>query len=199
VLEAVQLEHAESLTCTDTPLAVVAPHVLLLLLEAASLKLQAYAPTYKTLMHPPYELAPSDLSSGPSPLVLTALLLEQPEPRTITDILLADVDSHVLLLMLEAASFKLQAYEPTCKALIDPPYELAAKVCCIPESLLNMLPLVLEAVQLEQAESLTCTDTPLADVVPHVLLLLLEAASLKLQAYAPTYMTLIDPPYEFAP
>jgi hypothetical protein len=59
--------------------------------------------------------------------------------------------------------------------------------------------LVLEAVQLEQAELLTCTDTPLADVAPHVLLLLPEAASLKLQAYEPTCNTLIDPPYEFAP
>ena len=53
--------------------------------------------------------------------------------------------------------------------------------------------------QFEHAESLTCTETPLADVVPHMLLLLLEAAKLKLQAYPPTYKTLIDPPYEFAP
>ena len=58
---------------------------------------------------------------------------------------------------------------------------------------------MLKALQFEHAESLTCTETPLADVVPHMLLLLLEAALLKLQAYAPTYNTLIDPPYEFAP
>jgi hypothetical protein len=199
VLDALQLEQAESLTWTDTPLANVAPHVLLLLLEAASLKLQAYAPTYTALVHPPYEFAPSDLSSGPSPLVLTALLLEQPERRTITDISLAVVDSHVLLLLLRAASFKLQEYDPTYKTLIDPPYELTAKVCCMKELLLNMRPVELEAVQLEQAESLTWTDTPLADVAPHVLLLLLEAASLKLQAYDPIYNTLIEPPYEFAP
>ncbi len=30
-------------------------------------------------------------------------------------------------------------------------------------------------------------------------MLLLEAASLKLQAYEPIYKTLIEPPYEFAP
>ncbi len=37
VLKALQFEHAESLTCTETPLADVAPHMLLLLLEAAML------------------------------------------------------------------------------------------------------------------------------------------------------------------
>ncbi len=74
--------------------------------------------------------------------------------------------------------------------LIDPQYEFAPT---------DLPMLVLEAVQLEQAESLTWTDTPLADVAPHVLLLLLEAASFKLQAYEPIYKTLIEPPYEFAP
>jgi hypothetical protein len=57
---------------------------------------------------------------------------------------------------------------------------------------------VLEALQFEHAESLTRTDKPLADVAPHTLLLL-DAAMLKLQAYAPTYNTLIDPPYKFVP
>jgi hypothetical protein len=41
------------MTCTETPLAVVAPHILRLLLETAKLKLQAYVPTYKTLIDPP--------------------------------------------------------------------------------------------------------------------------------------------------
>ena len=58
---------------------------------------------------------------------------------------------------------------------------------------------MLKALQFQHAESLTCTDKPLADVASHLLLLLLEAARLELQAYAPTYNTLIDPPYEFAP
>jgi hypothetical protein len=59
---------------------------------------------------------------------------------------------------------------------------------------------VLKALQFEHTESLTCTETPLADVVPHMLLLLLlEAPLFQLQAYAPTYNTLIDPPYKFAP
>jgi hypothetical protein len=46
--------------------------------------------------------------------------------------------------------------------------------------------------QLEQGASLTLTLTPLADVTPHVLLLL--SALLKLQAFAPMYMIFIDPP-----
>jgi hypothetical protein len=44
---------------------------------------------------------------------------------------------------------------------------------------------------LEQGASLTLTLTPLADVTPHVLLL---AAILKLQGFAPKCTTLIDPP-----
>jgi hypothetical protein len=38
------------------------------------------------------------------------------------------------------------------------------------------------------------TLTPLADVTPHVLLLGLLSALLELQAFAPMYMALIDPP-----
>jgi hypothetical protein len=60
VLIALQFEHGESLTWTATSVADVAPHALLLLLEAALLKLQEYDPTYKTLIDPPYEFAPSD-------------------------------------------------------------------------------------------------------------------------------------------
>jgi hypothetical protein len=181
-----QFEHAESLTCTDKLFADVAPHMLLLL-EAAMLKLQAYAPTYNTLIDPPYEFAPKDWV----PLVLKALQFEHAESLTCTDKPLADVASHMLLLLLlEAALLKLQAYAPTYNTLIDPPYEFA------PE---DWVPLVLEALQSEHAELLTCTDKPLDDVASHMLLLLLEAAWLQLQAYAPTYNTLIDPPYEFAP
>ena len=60
VVKALQFEHPESLTCTETPLAVVASHILRLLLEAASLKLHAYPPMYKTRIDPPYEFAPKD-------------------------------------------------------------------------------------------------------------------------------------------
>jgi hypothetical protein len=58
LLKALQFEHAESLTCTDTPLTEVASHLLLLLLETAKLKLHAYAPTYNALIDPPYDLVP---------------------------------------------------------------------------------------------------------------------------------------------
>jgi hypothetical protein len=115
---------------------------------------------------------------------------EHTESLTCTDTPFADVASHLLLLLLEVVSVKLQAYAPTYNTLIDPPYEFAPK---------ESRPLELKALQFENAKSLTCTDTPLADVSPHLLLLLLETALLKLQEYAPTYNTLIDPPYEFAP
>jgi hypothetical protein len=55
------------------------------------------------------------------------------------------------------------------------------------------MPVVVEALQLEQGASLTLTLTPLADVAPQVLLLGLLAATLKLQAYAPTWNE-NDPP-----
>ncbi len=186
VLKALQLEHPESLTCTETPLAVVVSHILLLLLEASWLELQAYAPTYKTLIDPPYEFAPKDELL----LLLKALQLEHPESPTCTETPLAVVASHILLLLLLTAALKLQAYAPTYKTLIDPPYEFAPK---------ESSSLVLKALQFEHPESLTCTEMPLAVVAPDILRLLLESASLRLQAYAPTYKTLIDPPYEFAP
>jgi hypothetical protein len=91
----------------------------------------------------------------------------------------------MLLLLLDAAKLKLQAYAPTYNTLIDPPYEFAPS---------EPVPLVLKAMQFEHPESLTCTETPRTDVAPHMLLLLLEAATLKLQAYAPTYNTFNDPP-----
>ncbi len=182
-----QFEHAESLTCTETPLADVAPHMLLLLLEPKLLKLQAYAPTCNTLIDPPYEFAPKDMV----PLVLKALQCEHVESLTCTETSLADVAPHVMLLLLKPRLLPLQAYAPIYNTLIDPPYEFAPKDA--------NLSLVLKALQFEHAESLTCTETPLADVAPHVMLLLLEAEFPKLQAYAPTYNTLIDPPYEFAP
>jgi hypothetical protein len=55
------------------------------------------------------------------------------------------------------------------------------------------MPLVVEALQLEQGASLTLTLTPLADVAPQVLLLELLVAELRLQAYAPTWNE-NDPP-----
>ena len=123
MLKALQFEHPESLTCTETPLAVVAPHMLRLLLEAASLQLQAYAPMYKTLIDPPYEFVPKDSRL----LLLKALQLEHPESLTCTETPLAVVASHILRLLLETASLRLQAYAPMYKTLIDPPYEFAPK------------------------------------------------------------------------
>jgi hypothetical protein len=61
-----------------------------------------------------------------------------------------------------------------------------------------MPPLLVRAPQLEQGASLTLTLTPLADVASHTLLLGLLAVTLKLQAFAPMYTTLIDPPRAFA-
>ena len=172
VLKALQFEHAESLTCTETPFADVTPHMLLLLLGALWLRLQAYAPTYNTLIDPPYEFAPEDAV----PLVLTAVQFEHAESLTCTETSLADVAPHVMLLLLEAEFPKLQAYAPTYNTLIDPPYEFAPK---------DWVPLVLKALQFEHAESLTYTKTLLADVAPQVLRLL-PLESLRLQAYAPT-------------
>ena len=98
VVKALQFQHAESLTCTDTPLADVAPQ-LLLLLEAELVELQAYAPMYKALIEPPYEFVPKD----ERPLLLKALQFQHAESLTCTDTPLADVASHLLLLLLEAA------------------------------------------------------------------------------------------------
>jgi hypothetical protein len=180
MLTALQLEQPESLTCTDAPLTMVSSHVLLL--EALLLKLQEYAPTYNALIAPPYEFAPRD----PPMELLKARQLEQPESLTCIDTPLTLVASHLLLL--EEMKPKLQEYAPTYSALIAPPYKFAPK---------DVLSELLKALQLEQPESLTCTDTPLTLVASH--LLLLEAVLLKLQEYAPTYSAFIAPPYEFAP
>jgi hypothetical protein len=173
VLNARQFQHAESLTCTDRPIADVASH----LLDAALLKLQAYAPTYNTLMDPPNEFAPND----PSPLLLKALQLEHVESLTCTDNPLANVASHVLLLLpvLMGALLKLQAYAPTNNTLMDPPYEFAPSENCP-----TVVRVVAEA--LESSEKVLCTRTrtPLTFVAPHVLLLIPPAA-LRLQVYAP--------------
>jgi hypothetical protein len=50
---------------------------------------------------------------------------------------------------------------------------------------------------LEQAKLLTCSETPLADVSSQTLEL--PEVKLKLQAYAPMYTMLINPPYKFIP
>jgi hypothetical protein len=124
--------------------------------------------------------------------VLKALQFEQAESLTCTETPIADVASHMLLLLLLEAAW-LQAYAPTYNTLIDPPYEFAPKESR-PLVLKDWVPVVLKALQFEHAESLTCTETLLADVAPHILLLMLTPKTLKLQAYAPTYNTLIDPP-----
>jgi hypothetical protein len=173
LVKALQFKHAESLTRTETPLAVVASHILLLLLEAALLKLQAYAPTYKTLIDPPYEFAPKVLEL----LVVKALQFEHPESLTCTETPLAVVALHKLLLLLEAALLKLQAYAPTYKTLIDPPYEFAPR---------ETPPIVVvEALERTEEALSTRTVTPLTSVAPQVLLLL-PLESLRLHAYAPT-------------
>ena len=105
-----------------------------------------YEPTYSALIAPPYEFAPKDVPRE----LLTALQLEQQESLTCTDTLLTMVASHVLLLWAEM--LLLQEYEPTYSALIAPPYEFAP--LDVPRERLT-------ALQLEQPESLTFTDTPL--------------------------------------
>jgi hypothetical protein len=173
VLKALQFEHPESLICNETSLAVVVPHTLLMLLETAKLKLQAYEPTYKTLIDPPYEFAPKDERL----LVLKALQFEHPESLTCTETPLAVVALHMLLLLLETALFRLQAYPPMYRTLIDPPYEFAAR---------EMPPIVVvEALVLTEEAFCTRTTTPLTSVAPQVLLLL-PLESLRLHAYAPT-------------
>ncbi len=83
----------------------------------------------------------------------------------------------MLLLLLEAALFQLQAYAPTYNTLIDPPYEFAAR---------EAPPIVVvEALELTEEAFCTRTDTPVTSVAPQALLLL-PLESLRLQAYAPT-------------
>jgi hypothetical protein len=83
----------------------------------------------------------------------------------------------MLLLLLEVAALKLQAYAPTYNTLIDPPYEFAAR---------DTPPIVVvEALEWTEEAFSTRTTTPLTSVAPQVLLLL-PPESLRLQAYAPT-------------
>jgi hypothetical protein len=77
---------------------------------------------------------------------------------------------------------ELEACEPIYRALIDPPKEFP--------------PLVVKALQLEQGKLLMLTIRSIAMVAPHALLML--EAKPKLQAYAPTYMALVDPPIELS-
>jgi hypothetical protein len=123
---------------------------------------------------------------------VTALQLKQCEPLTFTDTSLTDVAPHVLALLLPGKSpgVELMQCAPTCKTLMDPPCTFAPFNECFE---------LLRALQLKQFELLTRTDTPFADVAPHALLLPPLAAMFLLKAYAPTYNTLIDPPYEWAP
>jgi hypothetical protein len=60
------------------------------------------------------------------------------------------------------------------------------------------LPLDVTALQLTHGAWLTIALTPLTLVPSQALLLLLLMPMVKLQAYAPTYTALTDPPYEFA-
>ena len=128
---------------------------------------------YNTLIDPPYEFAPKESRL----LVLKALQLEHPESLTCTETPLAVVDSHMLRLLLETALLELQAYPPTYKTLIDPPYEFAAR---------ESPPIVVvEALERTEEALSTRTVTPLTSVAPQVLLLL-PPESLRLHAYAPT-------------
>ena len=103
-----QFENAESLTCTDTPFADVASHLLMLLLKAALLQLQAYAPMYNTLIDPPYEFAPSEKRVD----IVEALELNEEVFCTRKDTPLTFVDPHMLLLFPPLKALKLQVYAP---------------------------------------------------------------------------------------
>jgi hypothetical protein len=157
------LEQPELLTRTDTPLTLVALHVLLL--KAVLLKLQEYAPTKSALIAPPYEFAPRDVPME----LLFALQLEQPESLTCTDTPLTLVASHTLLL--KAVLLKLQEYAPTKSALIAPPYEFAPLDCAMLEFGSNLT--CVKAVESIEVAWRTRTSTPITSVAPHVLLLLL--------------------------
>jgi hypothetical protein len=72
--------------------------LLLLLLEAALLRLQEYAPTYKTLIDPPYEFIPAEELPNP---VVDANESTELEVRTRTVIPLALVAPQELLLLFD--------------------------------------------------------------------------------------------------
>ncbi len=83
--------------------------MLRLLLETAWLRLQAYAPTYNTLIDPPYEFAPRELSSI---VVVEALEWAEEVLSTRTATPLTSVAPQVLLL-LPVELLRLHAYAPT--------------------------------------------------------------------------------------
>jgi hypothetical protein len=108
------------------------------------------------------------------PVLLIALQLLQLKESMFTDIARAIVASHSLLLWLESETPKLQAYAPTCNALIHPPYEFA------PFDLdLNV---VLSTEHNVHVDLLMLTDTSFAIVTPHLLVVVLVSASARLQA-----------------
>ena len=140
----------------------------MLLLRAPLLKLKEYAPTCKTLIAPPHELAPN---KNPK-LAVTEVRetkMEQTESWTKADAAVTDVVPHILLLLIESPLLKLQEYAPTCNALTDPPYAFHPRV--------ELLLFVLVALQFKQTKLLPRTVTPLTLVESVVLLL--EAAQLK--------------------
>ena len=163
--------------------AAVAPHVLLL--EAALLKLQEYAPTCIKLMDPPYALAPLEYF----PLVmLKALQLEHVELLACTETSLTAVAPHVLLLV--AGWPQLQEYAPRCIKLMDPPYEFAPADES-PVLSVDALTLIEEAFRKRMRILVTVVE-------PHVLMLFAPLKSLRLHAYEPTWKE-HDPPYTLAP
>ena len=83
--------------------------LLLLLPKAALLKLQAYAPTYNTLIDPPYEFAPREM---PPNVDVDALELIEEAFSTRTTTPFTSVAPQVLLI-LPLELLALQAYAPT--------------------------------------------------------------------------------------
>jgi hypothetical protein len=150
VVVALQSELFTLLMKTLTPLADVNPDVL----RTSPLpKLQAYPPRYNE-NEPPYELPPKEPPEDPVVVALQSELFTL-LMKTLTP--LADVNPDVLLTVTLP---KLQAYPPRYNEN-EPPYELP------PED-----PVVV-ALQSELFTLLMDTLTPLADVNPDVLLLLL--------------------------
>ena len=161
---------------TSTPLTFVDPELLLLLPLTMTPALQEYEPAHKTLIDPPYALAP--FKAPPTPLdIVTALQFE--EEALVTAILTAPTLDPPEVLLLLPALLLLQEYEPAHKTLIDPPYALAPFKP--PPTPLD----VVKALQFEERELLINTVTSLAPVTPEVLLLLPPPALLLLQEYEP--------------
>ena len=111
------------LTETRTSLTSVAAQVLPLL-PLVRLRLHEYAPMCRALIEPPYEIVPKE---APLLTTVSALQLTHGASLTMTLTLLTVVAAHVPALLADVSrpSFRLHAYAPTYKALMDPPYELA--------------------------------------------------------------------------